>query len=629
MILGQDQAVVYPVADLYDSGMMNSYLSAIRGEYERGIREQEDFISKYGDFISPFSKDVDTWNQLTMDPVEKAYDDLMRSGIDPIRTQEGRSYLQKVIRDVPRQKLSKLRQSAKIGQEYLENRAKLQAQGLWNPEFENFLLGGQSFDAWDTMGNGMWNRTSPMEYRDVDYLTNPWMKNLQPMFDAKLTAEKNDGFDYYTTPEDRIRGVIRDNMSEFLLSDYGKFFYNNALNTARATASAGETEDQTHQRARQILEDTIYTRNSDWRREKRETNPYAMEELRYKNEVKLANLKHAQALARQKAAQGGEEQPNYPASFTATVNTAAGDKFDSTVLNNLPQIIQAKKSFYETWLNKNKNKKGTTTYNKIKTYYNWWKNAGKDSGAFVSRDQFGVIRPTKFAVDKFNEYENYLNRSQKQMSVVERRYLNNRAYTLSGETDSIVKNSISTGSSKLTGVTDNNNSYKTVTFGRGNTQLQRTRISDVQSAKLAPKTPSREFNEYLKKNHITAYIAEDNAQVVRLPSKTGRSGMTDVYYDVYVPTSVVEDYAKTYGRKIGSVERDFGLRKEIVGNSGTASNKKPVKMYKLSVSTTQKDDAVTSRLNIATDKQNYGATNTYNLAPNRQGEALENAYRGF
>ena len=54
MIYGQDEAVRYPVKDLYDTGMMSMYIGAVKDEYERGIKEQEEFMSKYGDFISPF-----------------------------------------------------------------------------------------------------------------------------------------------------------------------------------------------------------------------------------------------------------------------------------------------------------------------------------------------------------------------------------------------------------------------------------------------------------------------------------------------------------------------------------------------------------------------------------------------
>ena len=150
MIYGKDTAVEYPVADLYDTGMMAMYINAIKDQYDRGIKEQEQFISKYGDFVSPFAKDVDTWNRLTMDPVEKTYDDLVAHGIDPLRSQEGRAALSQVMRRVPRSTLSQLRQSAAAGQEYLKNRASLQAKGLYNPEFESFLLNGQSFNDWDT-----------------------------------------------------------------------------------------------------------------------------------------------------------------------------------------------------------------------------------------------------------------------------------------------------------------------------------------------------------------------------------------------------------------------------------------------------------------------------------------------
>jgi uncharacterized protein (DUF2164 family) len=89
----------------------------------------------------------------------------------------------------------------------------------------------------------MWDRTSPMEYKDLKELTSPWMAGIDSEFDEELTKKKNDGFDYYTTSEKKIRGAINDNINEFLLNDYGKFFYNKALNDARSTALPGETED--------------------------------------------------------------------------------------------------------------------------------------------------------------------------------------------------------------------------------------------------------------------------------------------------------------------------------------------------------------------------------------------------
>ena len=85
-----------------------------------------------------------------------------------------------------------LRQSAAAGQEYLKNRGEMQAKGLYNPEFEQFLLGDRTFNDQDTLSQGMWSRTSPSEYKGLRTITDPWFKNRT----AKYKYTKN-GYDYF------------------------------------------------------------------------------------------------------------------------------------------------------------------------------------------------------------------------------------------------------------------------------------------------------------------------------------------------------------------------------------------------------------------------------------------------
>ena len=292
MIYGQDQAVRYPVKDLYDTGMMNLYITAIKDEYERGIKEQEEFISKYGDFISPFQKDVENWDRLTMDPIIEAYDYLQKNGIDPLRSQEGRALLADIRRKVPREKLSMLRQSAAAGQEYLSNRAKLQAAGQYNPEFEQFLLGDRTFEGQDTLSQGMWDRTAPTEFKGLRTLTDPWFKNRT----AKYKYTKN-GYDYFGYDTKDMEQTADTQIDAFLASDYGKFFYNRALRVAQQSRQPGESDAQVSQRAKDILVNDIVDANADYLMHNREVNPIYLENLRNAHEnarmrMRLAASKH-------------------------------------------------------------------------------------------------------------------------------------------------------------------------------------------------------------------------------------------------------------------------------------------------------------------------------------------------
>lgn len=395
MIYGRDVAVEYPVADLYDTGMMNAYLNAVKDEYERGIKEQEEFVSKYGDFISPFKKDVETWDRLTMDPIVQAYDQMQAAGIDPLRSQEGRALLASIRRRIPRDTLSQLRQSAAAGQEYLSNRAKMQAAGTYNPEFEDFMLNGTSFDNYDTTQQGMWSRTSPSEYKGLRTITDPWFKNRT----AKYKGTKG-AYDYYGYDVNDMKTAASTQMQAFLASDYGKFFYNRAKNTALATATPGESEEAINKRAYDMLVNDIVDANSDYLMNDRKVNP-----------IYLENLQHQHALARQriaaasrKSGNGTEKQQPYNYHQSSLIRGALslipGSKGYYTANGADASAAAASynvKSAFINWKNENTKKRGRLTNN--------YKNAFLEYTGKITEDpEVALVRfgktPNQYAVSR-------------------------------------------------------------------------------------------------------------------------------------------------------------------------------------------------------------------------------------
>jgi hypothetical protein len=58
--------------------------------------------------------------------------------------------------------MNMLKQSAANAQQYLKNLAALQQAGKYNPDYEDFILGGNTLDRYDTLAsNAIWNRVSP------------------------------------------------------------------------------------------------------------------------------------------------------------------------------------------------------------------------------------------------------------------------------------------------------------------------------------------------------------------------------------------------------------------------------------------------------------------------------------
>jgi hypothetical protein len=121
-----------PIPELYDTGIMNAYLNAVKDQYESGEKRMDEYLSKYSDFTSPFQQDVENYDKLTYGRLNDAIDNMEAMGIDPLRTAEGRAMIAKVIRTTPRDKINQIIQSSKTGQAYLQAMAQLQSKGLYS-----------------------------------------------------------------------------------------------------------------------------------------------------------------------------------------------------------------------------------------------------------------------------------------------------------------------------------------------------------------------------------------------------------------------------------------------------------------------------------------------------------------
>lgn len=185
MIYSKDQWIQLPTKDLYDSQIMLASINAARDMYEKGLQETKEFNKLYGDFTSPIARDVDYWYDNTLKPVRDAINYMYDKGIDPTRSAEGRALIQKLINQAPVAKLNQIRQSAKIADEYVKNRGTMQANGLYDPGFEQFALRDQygrpvDLSTWSTIDDGTWERTAPYKYESLYDYTSPMFKDLKP-----------------------------------------------------------------------------------------------------------------------------------------------------------------------------------------------------------------------------------------------------------------------------------------------------------------------------------------------------------------------------------------------------------------------------------------------------------------
>lgn len=180
MVYSRDQWIQLPVRDLYDSQIMLASINAARDMYEKGQQQLKDFQKDYGDFYSPIQKDMDWYNQNVIQGSRDLINNLYDNGEDPLRSSSGRAKISRWLNNMPTGDINKLKMGSKIAQEYLRNRAMLEAQNKYNDDFEKYVNGGKSIENWDTLKDGMWTRQSPSEFSTLKAATENWFNNRTP-----------------------------------------------------------------------------------------------------------------------------------------------------------------------------------------------------------------------------------------------------------------------------------------------------------------------------------------------------------------------------------------------------------------------------------------------------------------
>ena len=310
MIYGHDEAIAFPVADLYDTGIMQMYISAVRDQYQQGLKDYENFMSKYGDFMSPFRKDVDMWNNEVMGPTMDLINKMYEAGIDPTRNQEARAMIQQSMRNVPYGKIAVARQNAKVGEEYIKARGALAAKGLYDKDYTDFWLreqGLKPFEEWSSE-DGAWNIASPIQYKDLFTATDEWFKGMKP---HELTAEQvrkslgtyDPNYKYVGIPEEDLYEVTNNKIPGFMNSIEGRYYRDKVK---RELEAAGI--DPTDENVNKELADRIVTANhakvvdptSDAdefaKLKKQHSYQVALENLRTANNIKEHDAKNASDL---------------------------------------------------------------------------------------------------------------------------------------------------------------------------------------------------------------------------------------------------------------------------------------------------------------------------------------------
>ena len=192
VFLGLEKPVEYGAQQIFDPTMANmvlqaqqQYNEAARKEYERGLEDFDKFTTKYGDFISPFAKDMARYGEM-IGGIQNVVDQAYKDGVDLLRSPEGRMLVHRLTNSINPAEFNTMRSNAKMGYAYLDAVQKLRAQGKYSEAQELFDImqnGGLGFDKngnkitdfsqFSTEGNGGFNtfNRSPIEAVTLQDLT--------------------------------------------------------------------------------------------------------------------------------------------------------------------------------------------------------------------------------------------------------------------------------------------------------------------------------------------------------------------------------------------------------------------------------------------------------------------------
>ena len=233
IISGYEKPIEYGRQQIFDPTMaamvmqaQKQYNDALKDEYERGLKTMDTFYTKYGDFISPFSKDMQRYSEM-VGGVKRVLDEAYAKGIDLLGSPEGRIIVQRLTNSIDPAEYNRMRANAKVGFEYLDAIEKAKAKNEFNEEFENWSLqnGGPGlFNEFSSKNGAMWNRPAPYVYQDLNKFTG----HIFDKMDDSFIETGKDHYDYYGVSRENRAKALTQHLSGLLSQPLGRFHYENS-----------------------------------------------------------------------------------------------------------------------------------------------------------------------------------------------------------------------------------------------------------------------------------------------------------------------------------------------------------------------------------------------------------------
>lgn len=298
MTYAYDDWVQLPTKDLYDTAIMKMAIEAAKDMYDKGEAQMENFYKTYGDFMSPFAKDMQKYGE-AMKYIRDTINDAYARGIDLFKSPEGRAIIAQLSHSVDPTWYNTAKANAKLGYAYLDSLKKGIENGTYNKDFQDFLLskeqgGPGAFEDFSS-DNGMWNVSGVAKFQDVNQWTHHLFDNMELTYDPEL-SKSTPGFLAYSKNRDVMNQIAANNMPALANTDIGRFLLNKYKQQFKAN---GYNDSDATKAAYSALQETIVNSNYEQSRVKLEQDPYAY--LQQSKAADLDNFRKKEIIKRQMA----------------------------------------------------------------------------------------------------------------------------------------------------------------------------------------------------------------------------------------------------------------------------------------------------------------------------------------
>lgn len=385
MIGMYDEPVAVPIIDLLDSSMMSQYISAAREQYNQAVQEQKEFAKEFGELYGPNANINKQFYDATRGAVNKGLDYLYQNGIDPLRSAEGRAYIQKIIRERPYAEIANLKAQNEAMKTYQRYRAEAMRNDTYDPDFEKFALGGKTLETWDPSTDGMWTREAPSKYSSLKDWTSNLFDNMQLEYDPELTKQAGGLYQVYSKSPKKMQQILDANIKDMTKSDLGRYYLNmyggdidalkaDIINRNREYTQVDRRADQVkvHLNDQQFQANEAAKQRSFQREMAKQQHEWDMEELEQKNKNEIAkqaakgNDKQDYNLVADVMTQASSTLQNYFATNTfgeknygnnlGYLSRAQGKAFSNKNFNINNVSFDLPRGGYSAWTGVNKNK---------------------------------------------------------------------------------------------------------------------------------------------------------------------------------------------------------------------------------------------------------------------------------